>query len=154
TAGSIPCGTSQVDPNVLRPFDIAYNIGGQHELFPRVSVTANFIRTNFSNLSLVVNTQQSFSDYSPFTLASPVDGQPIAWYNVSAAKVSAVQNLMTTDPRGARWNNALEFGFSARLPRGATLFGGLASDKTILRQCDGFTNPQLLLYCDQTGNGI
>ena len=119
-----------------------------------MSVTANFIRTNFSNLSLVINTQQSFSDYSPFTIASPLDGHPITWYNVSAAKVSAVQNLNTSDPQGARWNNALEFGFNARLPRGATLFGGLASDRTILTQCDGFTNPQLLLYCDQTGNGI
>src|SRR6185295_12116088 len=43
--------------------------------------------------------------------------------------------------------------FNARLPR-TTLFGGMASDKTLLTQCDGFTNPQLLLYCDQTGNGI
>jgi hypothetical protein len=73
---------------------------------------------------------------------------------VSAAKVSAVENLMTTDPQGSRWNNALEFGFNARLPHGASLFGGAASDKTIQQQCDGFTNPQLLLYCDQTGNGI
>ena len=48
-----PCGTSQVDPNIQRPSDVAYNVGIQHELFPRVSVTANFIRTNFSNLSLV-----------------------------------------------------------------------------------------------------
>jgi hypothetical protein len=102
----------------------------------------------------VINTQQSFSDYTPFTIASPLDGQPITWYNVSAAKVSAVQNLMTTDSQGARWNNAVELGFSARLPRGTTLFGGLATDRTTLRQCDGFTNPQLLLYCDQTGNGI
>jgi hypothetical protein len=154
TVGSIPCGTSQVDPNIRRPYDVAYNLGVQHELLPRVSVTGNFIRTNFYNLALTVNTLQSFSDYSPFTIASPLDGHAITWYNVSAAKVSAVQNLMTTDPQGSRWNNALEFGFNARLPRGATLFGGAASDKTIQVQCDGFTNPQLLLYCDQTGNGI
>jgi hypothetical protein len=154
TPGSIPCGTSQVDPGVGRPYQVAYNVGVQRELLPRVSVTANYIRTNFSNLSLVVNTQQSFSDYTPFTIASPLDGHAITWYNVSAAKVSAVQNLMTTDSQGARWNNAVELGFSARLPRGTTLFGGLATDRTTLRQCDGFTNPQLLLYCDQTGNGI
>ena len=154
TAGSTPCATAQVDPGLSRPDQVAYNVGVQHELFPRVSVTANFIRTNFMNLSLVKNTLQTFADYTPFTIASPLDGQPITWYNISAAKLSAVQNLMTTDPQGARWNNALEFGFNARLPQGATLFGGVASDKTTLTQCDGFTNPQLLLYCDQSAYGI
>ncbi|MCU1385291.1 MAG: Outer rane receptor for ferrienterochelin and colicin [Acidobacteria bacterium] len=154
TPGVTPCGTAQVDPNVQRPYEVMYNIGIQHELLPRVSVTANWVRTNFYALALTQNTLQSFSDYTLTTIANPITGSPIAVYNVSAAKQSAVLNLNTTDPQGRRWNNAIEIAFNARFPGGATLFGGTATDRTTVVQCDGFTNPNMLLYCDQTQNGI
>jgi hypothetical protein len=154
TAGSIPCGTAQVDPNVQRPYEVMYNLGVQHELLPRVSVTANWVRTNFYALALTQNVLQSFGDYTPATIANPINGSPITIYNVSAAKQSSVLNFNTTDPHGSRWNNAIELAFNARLPHGASLFGGTATDRTTLVQCDGFTNPNQLLYCDQTQNGI
>ena len=154
TAGSIPCGTAQVDPNVQRPYEVMYNIGVQHELLPRVSVTANWVRTNFYALALTQNVLQSFSDYTPATIYNPINGNPITIYNVSAAKQASVLNFNTTDPQGSRWNNAIELAFNARLPHGASLFGGTATDRTTAIQCDGFTNPNQLLYCDQSQNGI
>ena len=154
TAGSIPCGTSQVDPNIERPI--------RRRLQRRRPARAVAARVGDGELHPDEFLQPVAGDQHAAELQrlhavhhrQPARRAPDHLYNVSAAKVSAVQNLNTTDPQGARWNSALEFGFNARLPRGATLFGGVASDKTLLRQCDGFTNPQLLLYCDQTGNGI
>jgi hypothetical protein len=133
---------------------VMYNFGVQHELLPRVSVTANWVRTNFYALALTQNVLQSFSDYAPATIYNPINGSPITIYNVSAAKQASQLNFNTTDPQGSRWNNAIELAFNARLPHGASLFGGTATDRTTQVQCDGFTNPNLLLYCDQTQNGI
>jgi hypothetical protein len=100
TAGSVPCGTAQVDPNVQRPYEVMYNLGVQHELLPRVSLTANWVRTNFYALALTQNVLQSFSDYTPATIYNPINGSPITIYNVSAAKQAAVLNFNTTDPQG------------------------------------------------------
>jgi hypothetical protein len=52
------------------------------------------------------------------------------------------------------WFNGFEYNFNARLPRGMTLFGGGMSERTIAQVCDEKSNPNLLLYCDQTKSGI
>ena len=52
------------------------------------------------------------------------------------------------------WFNGFEFNFNARLPHGMTIFGGGMSERTIAQVCDEQSNPNLLLYCDQTQSGI
>jgi len=52
------------------------------------------------------------------------------------------------------WFNGFEYNFNARLPRGATLFGGGMSERVIAQVCDEQSNPNLLLYCDQTKSGL
>ena len=52
------------------------------------------------------------------------------------------------------WFNGFEYNFNARLPHGATLFGGGMSERVIAQVCDEKSNPNLLLYCDQTKSGI
>jgi hypothetical protein len=45
--------------------------------------------------------------------------------------------------------------FNARLPRGARLFGGSATDRTVANTCAAAaTNPNFLNYCDQSQSGI
>jgi carboxypeptidase family protein/TonB-dependent receptor-like protein len=154
TPGSVPCGTSQVDPSLTRIYTLQYNVGVQHELLPRVSVTANWFHVAFRNLKLRQNLLQTFADYTPVQIASPLDGSVITIYNISAAKVSQVQYLDTNAPSRHKWDNSLEFGFNARLPRGATLFGGTATERLIVQACDEPSNPNNLLYCDQTRSGI
>src|SRR5262249_55671213 len=96
-----------------------------------------------------------FADYTPFTIFSPIDGTPITYYNVSAAKRSAV---LTVDEDASNdrkmWYNAFEFSFSARLPHSITIFGGGTSERMLAQVCDEKSNPNLLLYCDQTKSGI
>jgi hypothetical protein len=52
------------------------------------------------------------------------------------------------------WNHDFEFGVNARLPYGAAIFGGTATDKTVATQCDITDDPNRLNFCDQTKSGI
>ena len=154
TPSSIPCGNNQLDADRKRDYSWQYSIGVQHELFPRISVSANWFRTNIKNLPLTYNALQTFADYTPVVVASPIDGSPVTVYNVSAAANVRVLNLQTNATDRKQWNNAIEFAFSARLPHASSLFGGVSTDRTLLIACDDPANPNNQIYCDQTQNGI
>jgi hypothetical protein len=143
------------DPNIKRMYNIEESVSVQHELFPRVSVTAGWFHRDYKNLFRRTNTLQTFADYTPFTLFSPIDGSAIQYYNVSVAKRTAV---FTVDENASSdrkmWFNGFEYNFNARLPHGITFFGGGMSERTIAQVCDEKANPNLLLYCDQTKSGI
>jgi hypothetical protein len=148
------CGNAQVDPNLKRTNTWNYNLGIQHELLPRLSVSANWFHVDYYNLRLRQNTLQTFADYTSQDIVSPLDGSVIRVYNVSAAKVNQVAYLDTNAPNRRLWYNGFEFTFSARLPRGGTLFGGTTTEKTLAVMCDEPSNPNNLLYCDQRNSGI
>src|SRR5262245_42106294 len=152
--GSIACGTDQVDPNIKRDTEIAYGLGVQHQLFPGFAVTGGYYYTKFYNLRQTNNLLQTFSDYTPVDIASPLDGQVIRIFNVSTAKQSAVANLQTSSGTADRWNTDFEFGFNARLPHGASVFGGTSTDRTLQVQCDISDNPNRLNFCDQTQDPV
>jgi hypothetical protein len=148
TPGSIPCGTGQVDPDIKRGYSIQYNVGVQHELLPRVSVNAYWFYSKFYDLARTDNIQQTFSDYTPVDIVSPLDGSVITRYNVSTAARSRLLNLEHTGSNDRRSNRAFESGFHARLPGGVTLFGGMATEQTLQSSCDVTDDPNRLLYCD------
>jgi hypothetical protein len=146
---------ANVDSNIRRMYNIETSISVQHELFPRVSVGAGWYHRDFKNLRRRDNLLQTFADYTPFTLFNPIDGTPIKYYNVSAAARSNVSYLDTNASSDRKmWFNGFEFNFNARLPHGMTIFGGGMSERTIAQVCDEQSNPNLLLYCDQTQSGI
>jgi hypothetical protein len=142
------------DPNIERMYNIEYSASVQHELVPRVSVTAGWFHRDYKNLFRRRNAAQTFADYTPFTLWSPIDGSAITYYNVSAAKRTAVQNIDENAPDRKMWYNGFEYNFNARVGRGITLFGGGTMERTMAQVCDETANPNLLLYCDQTQSGI
>ncbi len=74
------------DPDIERMYNIEWSASVQHELMPRVSVTAGWFHRDYKNLFRRRNTLQTFADYTPFTMWSPIDGSAITYYNVSAAK--------------------------------------------------------------------
>jgi len=66
-----------------------------------------------------------------------------------------VANVDTNDPNLSNVYNGFEFNFNARLPRGGRLFGGTSTDRSIANACSAAkTNPNFLLFCDQSKNGI
>ena len=154
TPGSIPCGNAQADPSLKRTNTWNYNVGIQHELLPRVSVTANWFHVDYYNLRVRQNVLQTFSDYTPQDVVSPLDGSVITIYNVSNAKRTLVQNLDKAGTDRRQRYNGFEFTFNGRLPHGGTLFGGVTSEQTLAVACDEPSNPNNLLYCDQRKSGI
>src|SRR6185295_6821553 len=142
------------DPNMKRMYNIEESVSVQHELRPGTSVTAGWFHRTYKNLRRRDNALQTFADYTPFTLFSPIDGSAITYYNVSLAKRTAVSTIDENSPDRKMWYNGFEYNFNARLPRGFTLFGGGTMERTIAQVCDEVSNPNLLLYCDQTQSGI
>ena len=102
------------------------------------------------------------ASYRPITVYSPLDGKAVTMYDpITAAVAVAVQNIDTNDPNVTQAYNAFEFNFNARLPHGARIFGGTATDRFVAQTCAAAaTNPNLLVtiggvnYCDQTNSSI
>jgi hypothetical protein len=122
----------------------------------------SFERNNVLRPGTYANGTVSNPSYKAVTVFSPVDGTPLTVYDtVSSAVASAVKNVDTNDSNVKQSYNAFEFNFQARLPHGARLFGGSATDRTIANTCSGAaSNPNFLVtmggvnYCDQTNSGI
>ena len=159
------------DPGLKRPFVDQYNLGITHEALRGVSVTAEWfhnlaknvmMRTNVLRPGTYANGTVTNPSYRPVTVFSPIDGTPVTVYDFANTTASrAVQEIDTNDPNLTQSYDAFEFNFSARLPGGARLFGGTATDRTIANTCAAaVTNPNFLItiggvsYCDQTNSGI
>jgi hypothetical protein len=97
---------------------------------------------------------RTFDDYTPFTVFSPIDASPITYYTVKSDKLSAVSYVdENADDRTMKYNG-FEYNFNARLPHGITLFGGGMSERMISKVCDERSDPNRLLYCDQSKSGL
>ena len=77
--------TSRADPDLLRGYNWEYSVSVQHELVPRLSVTAGYYRRQFYNLQVLDNQNVAVSEWNQYTIPTPTDsrlptsGQPITW---------------------------------------------------------------------------
>ena len=142
------------NPDIKRVYNIERTIGVQHELMPGVQLNAGWFHRSFRNLPRQTNTLQNFSDYTPVNVVSPLDGSIIPMYNVSVAANTRINNVVATDDSQKEWYNGYEVSFNARLPHGATLFGGTTSERMLWTLCNERSNPNNLLYCDARNSNI
>jgi hypothetical protein len=161
TAAQLPSNFGQVtpvafDPNMHRMYNVEETLGIQHELFKGTSVSGGWYHREYFNLRRRFNTAISAADFTPFTVYSPIDGSPITYYNVSAAKVAGLtQNLIDQEaPNRTMKYSGFEYNFNARLMHGITVFGGGMTERMLTNTCDDEWNPNLLLYCDQSKNSV
>ncbi len=146
---------SVFDANLERPYQYTYNVGVQHELLRGTSVSAEWFHSDFKNLIARNNIARSASDYTPVTIYGPIDGSPITYYNVSTAKLNAVQNVDSNDPNMKRRYNGIELNLNARLPGGVRVSGGTSIERIIANSCSAADHdPNLLLYCDGSKNNL
>src|SRR5207253_1985514 len=96
-------------PDIKRMYNVEESVSVQQELRPGFAVTAGWYHRDYHNLRRRTNVLQTFADYTPFTLFSPIDGSPITYYNVSAAKRSAVSYLDENAPDRKMWYNGFEY---------------------------------------------
>ena len=144
-----------VDPDFKRTYNVEITAGVQHELFSNVSVNANFYRRDFHRLRLTDNLLRTQADYVPYSLYHPITGQPITVYDVTAAALPRVQNFDTNAGSGRKHvYTGFDFNINARLPGGATIFGGLVTERNLRNVCDEPDDPNALLYCDDWDNDI
>ena len=162
---------AQPSPTLTRPYVDQFNLGATREITRGVSISGEWFhndaknsweRNNILRPGTYSNGVVTNPSYKAVTVFSPLDGKAVTMYDtVSTAVAAAVQNVDTNDSSIKQSYNAFEFNFNARLPHGARLFGGTATDRTIANTCNGAaTNPNFLLtlggvnYCDQTNSGI
>jgi hypothetical protein len=145
--------TRHPDPNIARPYDLEYSLAVMREVMRGVSVTGAWYRRETYHLEQQINTLVTVNDFSSFTTPNPLgNGEVITIYNLNRAKQGQVDLLDTTaaDRSKARVSyNGLEVSFTARLPRGANLFGGWSADRLVNVTCAGF-DPNTFRFCDQS----
>ena len=143
-----------VDPDFKRVYNLETTAGVQHELLPRVSLSANWFRRSFHNLRVTDNLLRTRSDYQPYNLFHPITGQPFTVFDVTGAAVQRVENFDTNSSDRSHVYDAFGFEVNSRLPNGAMLFGGYGLERNLRNICDEPDDPNLLMYCDDAQNDI
>lgn len=160
------------EPGVYGGFPRGYNFEQgfelQHELLPKLSVTATHYRGFNANLTTTLNRAVTPADYNVITIYNPLDGTPFPYYNISpAANQRLVDNLSFLDEN--RFSDYRQFTteFRARPGRGSLLFGGISWERTLANATSATAlnctigqqqNPNQLRFCDRAnlpeGQGI
>jgi Carboxypeptidase regulatory-like domain/TonB-dependent Receptor Plug Domain len=143
-----------VDPDFKRVYNLETTAGIQHELLPRVSVSANWYRRSFHNLRITDNLLRTMDDYRAYNLFHPMTGQPFTVYDVTSAALSRVENFDTNSNDRSHVYDAYDVTINARLPGGASLFGGYVTERNMRNICDEPDDPNMLLFCDDADNDI
>jgi hypothetical protein len=143
-----------VDPDFKRVYNLETTVGIQHELLPRVSVSANWYRRSFHNLRVTDNLLRTMADYRAYNLFHPMTGQPFTIYDVTTTALSRVENFDTNSNDRSHVYNAYDLGINTRFPGGAMLFGGWATERNTRNICDEPDDPNMLLFCDDSQNDI
>jgi hypothetical protein len=141
------------DPGLKRPFVREYTIGIQHQLLPGMAISGAWDFRQFRNLIVTRNALAGLSDYTPFTITNPLEGTPLTIFRLNNNKQGRIDLVDTTaanSETARQIYQAFEINFNARLPRGATVFGGVIIERTRTVNCD-VNDPNLLRFCDQTG---
>jgi Carboxypeptidase regulatory-like domain/TonB-dependent Receptor Plug Domain len=143
-----------VDPDFKRVYNVETTFGIQHELIPRLSVSANYYRRSFHRLRVTDNLLRDLNSYQPYNLFNPMTGQPFVVYDVRPAFVSAIQNFDTNSDDRSHTYDGIDLTVTGRLPGGASLFGGWVTERNMRNICDEPDDPNYLLYCDDSENDI
>jgi hypothetical protein len=140
-------------PGLAREYNVETTVGVQHQLLPRMSVYGGYFHRHFYNQEAQVNPLLTMSDFTPFQIANPLgNGEMVTLFNLNLAKAGlyASQLIDVNSSINRSVYDGFEGSFTARLPRGANIFGGWSNDRLITVTCDQY-DPNKLRYCDQTG---
>jgi hypothetical protein len=134
-------------PDIQRPYQLLYNLGAQHEIRPGLSVSANYFRRSYYNQFWTDNLLTTHNDYTLVRVPDPRGNGLLDIYNLNVNKRGLVEQL-DSNSANQQIFNGVDFGFSARLPRG-TLAGGTSTGRLRTVNCE-VDDPNLLRFCDQT----
>jgi hypothetical protein len=132
-----------------RSYNWEYTLGVQHELLPRVSVSATYFRRTWGNLRITQNSLIGPGDYTSFQTAMPsVANDPAVAAVINASDILTVYNLDkakqpifntqlvdTNAPNDKSIYNGFEVGFSARFGSRGTVFGNWSIERNLSVFC-------------------
>ena len=157
----------------VRPYNWGVSLNVQHELFPRVSVSAGYFRRWYGNFTVAHNravTNADFTTYCVTVLENPrLPGggghQQCGFYDVNPGLFGKVDNFITNVSNFGRQEevfDGFDFTVNARLPSRAVVNGGVslgrqrtnicygAEDRSLafLPTAPGSTAPRTTSFCD------
>jgi hypothetical protein len=151
--GTVGTPNRRPDPDLERPSAWEYSAGVQHQLVPGVALSGSWDRRSFKNILVTRNVLVGIEDYTPFPIPNPLEGGVVTVFRRNNNKQGLTDNVDTTaqnSDTSRKTYDGFEVNLSARLPRGATVFGGIIIERTLTVACD-VNDPNLLRFCDQTG---
>lgn len=140
--------TIRQEDGIKRPYHSEYNVTLQQEVTPRLGVTLSWFHREYRRLFWDDNVLVSPENYTPVSIASPLNGEAITVYNLDPGKRGALDVVRKNSDNNYRKFNGFDFTWDARLGRGARVFGGVSMGKTWEFTCD-VDDPNLLRFCDQ-----
>lgn len=154
-----PVITSRYDPEVLDGFGKRgdnWEVSGsiQHELMPRVGVTAAYFRRWWGNLHVSQNQAVSPSDFDGYCITVPVDSrlpggggnQLCGLYDVKPSKFGATDNVATFVDNFGKESmvyDGIDLTMNIRLPNGVLVAGGTNTERTRDNFCYATSDPTL-----------
>ena len=157
-------GANRPDPDLKRGYNWEYSVSVQHELMPKVSVSAGYHRRRFGNLRVNdnLNIDPTAEFFNPFNIVGPSDprfptggGETITMYSFNQNKIGTPSDtLVTFSTLNNNIYNGVDVGANARFGRGF-FFAGVTTERAETLNCDGSTggtttrdNPNGLRFCD------
>jgi len=146
---------AQFDPDLKRPYQLAFNAGVTHEVMTGVTVSFDYTRSDFRNITVRQNTLRTAASYDQFSIASPLDGNAVSVWLPKPGVASQVANVDSTSEDMKRAYNGFDLSFNARIRGGVRAFGGFGMERTLNDVCvSAASDPNRSLYCNQADSGI
>ena len=117
--------TVRIDPDLVRPTQWETTAGIERQLSTNLSLSATYFHRRYQNLTAVVNTAVSPSDYTPLVTTNPLDGTPLTVYSQSAATIGKVSNVLLNSDLLTQKYDGIEVTVNRRFARNVALFGGV-----------------------------
>jgi hypothetical protein len=147
-----------------RTWNLEHGLELQHELFPRLSLTASWFHGDFHDMNVTINRALQFDgdpalnpNFTPFTVYNPETGEAIIAYGLKAGSVPQLKpddELDTFDPERKQIYNAYNLEFRARPGAGSQIFGGISFERELNVNCTAPDDPNDLRFCDETALDI
>src|SRR5262245_47180305 len=150
--GSSAPGT-RYDPAIMegwgvRPYNWEFSAGVQHEIVPRLSVSAAYFRRIYGNFNVLDNEALSASDFTRYSVLVPSTSTPGGTLpnagqfidslydpNILVAARNVIKDSSVFGKTQAHWNG-FDVQVDARLRNGLFLQGGVSSGKDLYDFCD------------------
>jgi hypothetical protein len=138
--------TTRIDPDMKRPYQWEYVAQLQHELMPRLSVSAGYYHRRFEQQYGNRNLLVPPTSYTPVTITNPLTNEPLIIYNQDPATRGQIDTLRTNQAELWTRYHGFEVKVEKRFANGGTILGGFTAGRNRGNNAGGdLNNPNNLI---------